>query len=326
MSDPPTDHRSPAISTFLSSSLLGAEKLSDDNWVEWSENMEMFFLGAQAEWVTSGVVEAGHEKLDKSLIAYIYASLEPEQRYRLKNIKSAVAAWTTLKLAYNKSTMGRRIRARDAIDAVEHDPSRPMDFYIQSIVTAFEVLKNLGETVSETAIGDHLLRHLDASYHPVRTTILAQETEPTLAKIKAILLGSASSEYSVKIESGLAARSGGRNVKGGGAEKPKFRQEPATDGFREGKFLWCSKDNDDSCHRCGRDGHISRLCARDMPTSVKDLVIQGARAHAARRAFTGDLAEQESPNEDADADEDHHQSGHRAGYASYGVNSAPRRL
>ncbi len=157
-----------------------------------------------------------------------------------------------------------------------------MDFYIQSVVNSFEILKNLGETISDTAVGDHLLRHLDTSYYPVRTSILAQETEPSLSKIKAILLGSASSEY-VKIEavSGMAARSGGRSGK---AEKPKSRQEPTIEGFREGKFTWCDKNNADSCHRCGRDGHISRLCARDMPSSIKDLVIQGARAHAAFRA------------------------------------------
>jgi len=213
MPTPSTDTRPPAISSFLSTSLLGAEKLSEDNWVEWSENMQMFFLGAQAEWVTSGKVPYGQAAIDKSLIAFVYATLEPEQRYRIKGMRSAVEAWTTLKTAYNKSTMGSRIRVRDSLDALIHDTSRPMDFYIQSIVNGFEVLKNLGETISDTSIGDHFLRHLDPSYHPVRTTILAQEKEPTLAKIKAILLGSASSEY-VKTESGFAAaRSGGRSGK-----------------------------------------------------------------------------------------------------------------
>ncbi len=309
MSAPTVDNRTPGISTFLSTSLLSAEKLSEDNWVEWAENMEMFFLGANAEWVTSGTIEIGQEKLDKSLVAYIFAALAPEQRYRLKGIKSAVAAWTLLKSSYNKSTMGSRIRARDSIDSIVHDTSRPMDFYIQSVVNSFEILKNLGETISDTAVGDHLLRHLDTSYYPVRTSILAQETEPSLSKIKAILLGSASSEY-VKIEavSGMAARSGGRSGK---AEKPKSRQEPTVEGFREGKYTWCDKNNADSCHRCGRDGHISRLCARDMPSSIKDLVIQGARAHAAFRAHAGDQHEQESSGS-----EDEH-SAQRAGYASH---------
>jgi len=304
-----TDTRSPAISTFLSNSLLSAAKLSEDNWVEWSENMEMFFLGAQAEWVTTGTIETGQEKLDKSLVAFIFASLEPEQRFRIKGLKSAVAAWTTLKNAYNKSTMGRRIRARDAIDAIEHDTSRGMDFYIQSVVTAFEVLRHLGETISDTAVGDHILRRLDSSYYPVRTTILAQETEPTLEKIKAILLGSASSEY-VKFEAneiGNAARSGGRQA------KEKSRREPVVDGFHEGKYHWCEKANGDNCHRCGREGHISRLCARDMPASIKDLVIRGGRDHAARLAYHGNLQEQESSESEEDNGPTHAYSARVAG-------------
>ena len=282
----------PSIPGFLSTSLLSAAKLSDDNWVEWSENMEMFLMGAQTDWVTTGTVPAGKEGLDKALVAYIFASMEPDQRFRLKGIKSAVVAWSTLKTAYNKSTMGRRIRARDAIDSVEHDISRNMDFYIQSVVSAFEVLKNLGETISDTAIGDHILRHLHPSYNSVRTTILAQEVEPKLDKIKAMLLGSASSDFvkSEPMESGLIARFGGRQ-----AGKDKARREPEVDGFQEGKYRWCDKGNNDNCHRCGREGHIARLCARDMPSSIKDLVISGARAYAAHRAYQ-DLVEQDSPD------------------------------
>jgi gag-polypeptide of LTR copia-type len=288
---------SQTIPSFLSTALLSINKLGDDNWVEWSENMEMFFMGVQMDWVTTGVVEAGQDKLDKALTAYIYTAMEPGQRYRIKGIKSATEAWTTLKSIYNKSTMGRRIRAREILDAIEHDNSRPMDFYIQTVTTGFEALKNFGEQISDTTVGDHILRHLHPSYHSVRTTILAQETEPSLAKIKAILLGSASSDTYIKsepIDAALATRFGGSHGGGSGKEKSSSRQEPVTDGFREGKFTWCNKDNADGCHRCGRDGHISRLCARDMPSSIKELVLQGTRAHAARRAFR-DLKEQESP-------------------------------
>ena len=69
---------------------------------------------------------------------------------------------------------------------------------------------------------------------------------------------------------------------------------PLTDGFQEGKFTWCNKDNTNRCHRCGCDGHISHLCAHNMPSSIKELVLQGTCAHATHCAFH-DLKEQESP-------------------------------
>jgi hypothetical protein len=202
--------------------------------------------------------------------------------------------------------MGRRIRARETLDTIEHDSSCPMDYYIQTVTTGFEALKNL----SDTTIGDHILRHLHSSYHPVRTTILAQETKPSLAKIKAILLGSASSDTYIKSEpsdAAFAARFGGSHGGGSGKEKSTSRQEPVTDGFREGKFTWCNKDNADSCHRCGCDGHISRLCARDMPSSIRELVLQGGRTHAARLAYRN-LQEQESLDSSDDEGPSHHKA------------------
>ncbi|KAG6864478.1 hypothetical protein C0991_009226 [Blastosporella zonata] len=290
--------------TFLSISLVQAVKLSDDNWTAWAENMEMFFIGVGADWVTSGMVPESVEAMDKSLVSYIYAFMEPEQCYRVKELRSATAAWTTLKNAYNKSTMGRRIRACDAIDAILHDPTCPIKIYIQATTAAFQALKDLKESISNTTIGDHLLRHLDPSYFAVRTSILSQETEPDLAKIKATLIGSASSDYAIKTEVGLSARPGG--IERFGRGKPS-RSEPAVEGFNEGKFTWCDKANSDACHRCGRDGHISRLCARDMPSPIKDLVIQGGKDHLckkARRAYA-DVEEQYSDDDNISEDNVH---------------------
>ncbi|KAG5335995.1 hypothetical protein C0989_012373 [Termitomyces sp. Mn162] len=86
-------------------------KFTDDNWMEWLENMEMFFMGVGADWVVSGTVAEGDMKMDKVLVAYIYASIEPEQCYRIKGMKSAATAWAALKQAYQKSTMGHHICA-----------------------------------------------------------------------------------------------------------------------------------------------------------------------------------------------------------------------
>ena len=163
--------------------------------------------------------------MHKALVVYIYASMEPEQHYQIKGIKSATAAWSTLRTAYNKLTIGCHICAHDNIDAIEHDSSCPIGIYIQAVTTAFQALINLGETVSDMTIGDHLLCHLDSSYHPVCTSILAQETEPNLAKIKSTLIGSENSKYIIKSKFGNSAR----------LEKDKGNRktwhEPVTDGF-----------------------------------------------------------------------------------------------
>ncbi|TFK25319.1 hypothetical protein FA15DRAFT_655267 [Coprinopsis marcescibilis] len=287
------------IPSFLTTLLTTAEKLDDENYAQWAEILKMFLMGIGASFVTLGTPPTEEDKkgIDKMLLPYIYASMAPEQRWRIKDLTSASTAWGTLKMAYTKSTMGRCIHACDTLDAINHDPTRSMDFYIQSVTNAFQRLKDLGEQIANTAIGDHLLRHLDESYHPVHTSILAQESEPDLSKIKSILRGSASSEVLIKIESGFFSK-GGKSTGGPLKGKTPARDEPATEGFREGKFKWCNKDNGDSCHRCGHSGHISQLCARDMPSAIKDLVIQGAHAHATQHMFQGELQEQLSKPED----------------------------
>ncbi|KAF9439449.1 hypothetical protein P691DRAFT_612559, partial [Macrolepiota fuliginosa MF-IS2] len=75
---------------------------------------------------------------------------------------------------------------------IEHDTSRPVDVFIQEIVSAAAQLKSLGCTVEETEITDVILMRLDPSYHNIRATILSQKTSPTIEKIK-IILASATS-------------------------------------------------------------------------------------------------------------------------------------
>jgi hypothetical protein len=79
---------SQAIPSFLSNSLLSINKLGDDNWVEWSEDMEMFFMGIQADWVTSGELELGQAKLDKALIAYIYSSMHQRDQIGYRGLEN----------------------------------------------------------------------------------------------------------------------------------------------------------------------------------------------------------------------------------------------
>ncbi|KAG6861286.1 hypothetical protein C0995_001840 [Termitomyces sp. Mi166 len=239
-----------AISTFLSKALAESTKPGDNNWMEWAENMEMLSIGVRADWVTSGTVAKEEEKIDKALVAYIYASIESEQCYHIKGIKSATTAWSTL--------------------------------------------------------NDHLLYCLNSSYHAICTNILAQETEPDLAKIKSTLIGFSNSKYIIKSKFGNSACLEGDKGRG------KTQREPVTDGFKEGKYTWCDKSNGNSCHCCGHDRHISHLCAHDIPTAIKDLILQGAKDHAHEKAhhtYTN-LDEQDSEDDNNGLQVVHAKTGH----------------
>ena len=106
--------------------------------------------------------------------------------------------------------------------------------------------------------------HLDSSYHSVRTTILAQKTEPSLDDIKSILTSSAAADIvEVKVEHqeiALRMQVCTQKTKGGSGV------------IDEKGYHWCDPTNNRACHRCGQPGHIAAHCMYVMPQHVKDWV------------------------------------------------------
>ena len=66
--------------------------------------------------------------------------------------------------------------------------------------------------------------------------------------------------------------------------------------FRRGSTLGVTSQMVTAVIVVGHDGHISCLCACDMPSAIKDLVLQGAKDHACKKACHAyaDLDEQDS--------------------------------
>ena len=262
------------IPSAITSMLPNIPKLSDTNWFDWSKRMKMFFLGAGVTGIDSGTPpidaqeKAKWEVLDKMMTAYIYMRVEDEYHYLIEDLESGKDAWAALKKHFERSTMGYRMTARKEFYEITHDPSKPIDFYIQSLTSAQKKLKSLGVTIDGTEFKDVLLMHLDSSFHSVRTTILAQTAEPTLDDVKSILTSSTAAEVMVKVEpqdAVLVAR--GRSVNAG-------RSGPGN-GLVDAKgYHWCDVTNGDGCHRCGRTGHIAARCMFNMPEHIKDHLMQ----------------------------------------------------
>jgi len=290
-----------SINSGTTSILNAVPTLSANNWYDFAKGMKMFFLGVGVDGIASGSPPSEPaelvkwQKLDKQIIAYIYAKVDPDYHFLIQDLESGADAWKALKAHFEKSTMGHRMQARQQFYDVTHDTSKPVDFYIQALTTASRKLAAIGVKVEDTEFKDVLLMNLDPSFHSIRTTILAQKAEPTLEEVKALLTSSTSADMpSVKPEVVMFSQSKGKTT-GSGSWRERNRHGQEQDHNRSGcgsgspvddkGFRWCNPANEGACHRCGRIGHIAARCMYNMPQEVKDWIMAGSsqNSHAAQQ-------------------------------------------
>jgi hypothetical protein len=297
----------PHMATILSE----IPKLSANNWMEFKEAMEMLFLGSGASYLIdpkpSTTIPSQCLNLDQQLVPHIWARVEAEFRYIVQNSRtSALLAWTSLCSHFERSTMPRRLAARQQLYSVVHDPSKPLDIFIHSVTSAAKVLADLGYKVSDTEIKDLLLMKLDDSYASVRTSIMTSKEEPDLDTIKT-LLSSASTSFSDSPLSGIAASASVMVASSTSRSKYRSFTPSSTPSFNapgppvqsltslppdDKGYHWCNTSNQDACHRCGRSNHIAAFCIFTMPHYVKDWVMKGGyKIHNAARALAIDPTE-----------------------------------
>lgn len=235
-------------------------------------------------------------KKNEGALPIIWALVSKDLQHLVEGENSGSTAFAALKKKFESSTMARRVELRKALYGAVHDPSKPMDVYIQAVTIAAAQLKAIGHTVEDTEIKDIILMNLHPSYHVIRATLLSQSTEPDLATIKSVLAGSAiavSHDVGMHIKSesdfdtALAARDGGRGFRGTRGRSGSGQRSSSNFPVDEKGYHWCDTNNDGTCHRCGRPGHIAARCMYDMPQHVKDWAMGWNSGERARLAQDG---------------------------------------
>lgn len=256
------------IPSAITSMITAIPKLDDSNWFTWIKKMKMIFLAAGLEGIISGSPPTDTDQrtrwdtLNRQMLAYLYIAISDDFQYLVEDETTASDGWIKLQEYFQRSTFGARMMARREFYEITHDSSRPLSQYIHSVTAAKKKLESLGCTVSDTELKDVLLIHLHSSYDPVRITILAQKTEPSLDDIKIILTSSAASD-------GIITKTEPVDEVLVTCIDHSKKAIPVDDkGFR-----WCDTDRDGVCHRCGRSGHIAARCMYNMPQLVKDWIM-----------------------------------------------------
>jgi hypothetical protein len=252
--------------------------------MDYKSGMEMLFMAAGADYLidatSSTTIPTECVKLDKQLVFYLWARIDDDLKYIIQDTRtSALKAWLALLSHFQKSTMPRRLAARQHLYSVEHDKSKPIDVFIHAITSAAKALADLGYKVEDTEIKDILLMRLDDSYASVRTSIMTARDEPDLATIKSLLISAASSFTQ---STGPVAAAHMVSAPYRPPHQRSSRTPPSHIGASsqplppdDKGYQWCDTSNTQCCHRCGRPNHIAAFCIFTMPQYVKDWVMKG---------------------------------------------------
>lgn len=221
--------------------------------------------------------------------------MEPQWRYLAEGsstLGSEILA--KMKTKFEASNFSRRVTLRKAFYGAEHDPSQPIEIFIQSVLKAKAALTAIQVEVDDVAAKDVILMNLHPSYSGVKTSLLTQPNEPSLESIRSILSTTTSfvdpeiqPTTTVKAEPGETAlatkfnKSNARYKSSGSSRSGEYssdhrkrsadRENSGGGGVKDSKgHIWCNPDNDYHCHRCGATGHRAWECVKEMPPEVKD--------------------------------------------------------
>lgn len=218
---------------------------------------------------------------DRKVYAYIFFLVEPNYRAPILDIKSGREAWKKLVSEYEKDNSTTRIGLRQQFYTLSHNPSLSIVVFIDAVTSIARQLASIGHKLDDLEISDKLLIGLHQSWSPVRTALTLREKseKPEIEKITTALKQFEANESllttsSVKVEesesnsgdSSLVAKGHGGGMKG---NKSRGRSVEEYDWGN-------SKGRDDVCWRCGREGHVARLCVADMPQDIKQKVFDHA--------------------------------------------------
>ena len=156
--------------------------------------------------------------------------------------------------------------------------------FVNEVLTVVRQLESIKRKPQKDETTDKLLIGLHSSFAAVRTNLTLHTPEPSIKEITAALKEFEDNETlklsfstpidsAIKEESLLYANKAHRHGSRGGVPRMRYHD-----------FDWGNTNNRDGvCFRCGRSSHITQNCMADMPTDIKERILNhhAHRAHIA---------------------------------------------
>ena len=151
---------------------------------------------------------------------------------------------------------------RKAFFGAVHDTSKPVNIFINDILSAKAQLEAIGVTIDDIAIKDVILMNLDESFCDVKMSHLTQPTEPELTTIRSVLTMSGpivNPDTTTMKSEEMALSACFSNTSSSHSHSHTSESNHMYLGTKKDErgYRWCDPTHDNHCHRCGHTGHIA---------------------------------------------------------------------
>ena len=173
---------------------------------------------------------------------------------------------------------------RQRLYSLSHNPAIGVMSFVNEVLTVVRQLESIKRKPQKDETTDKLLIGLHSSFAAIHTKLALHMPEPSIKEITAALKEFENNETlkpsfstpidsAIKEESLLYANKAHRHGSGGGVPRTRY------DDFDWGNM----KNGDGVCFCCGRSSHVAQNCMADMPTDVKERILNyhAHRAHIA---------------------------------------------
>ena len=166
-------------------------KFSGTNWVTFKKDVKVFFLLDGVWDVVSGAVPkpadlkdlGDWETKDKRGYSLLYFLIGSDYRSIITELSSGSTAWNALKGEYEKDSSATWLTLRNQFYTIRHNPSHPVSIFIDAIQSIARQLKAINYAPGTNEVEDIILLRLDATFEPVRSSLIAREKSASLQEI-----------------------------------------------------------------------------------------------------------------------------------------------
>ncbi|KAJ7921135.1 hypothetical protein B0H13DRAFT_2418026 [Mycena leptocephala] len=189
--------------------------------------------------------------------------------------------WVTLESYYTMADPATRSILMSQFHTISHDLSRPVDAFLQAVVTAEHRLTAIAVSFLTHMVQDKILSGLSSAYSPIIT--LLQLESPQRDRADSVIKAARATQdiYDANQGGEFAAAHLTRHSR-------RSDSSPHSHSSAGKEFDWTNtKNRTDVCYRCGLPGHFAQYCVSVMPEDVRRRIIRNRERQA-------QLAEEES--------------------------------